>query len=224
MDQPSWPLPVSVKEEVGVVFSDSGFPGTMTPADVADVLAAFYPGFDRTYYQRLLQQMELPEKKAIQTFSSGMQVRMKLVAAIVHHPKLLILDEPTAGLDVLARRKIHELLQDFMDEGGKQIVISSHIASDLESLCDDFWMIHNGSIILHETVDALLHSYGILKLSEKEFAALDPTAAIAYLKDAGGYQVLVSDRQFYEENMPQAVMEKGSLDDLILILEEGEKL
>lgn len=221
---PSWPLPVSIKQKIGVVFADSGFMECLNPAEIRTVLAGFYPGFDGAFYDSLIRSMNLPLDKPLSSFSTGMRVRMKMIAAISHHPALLILDEPTAGLDIVARHQIYELLQDFMEQPGRSILISSHIASDLESLCDDFWFLHQGELILHEDVDTLLNEYGVVRLSPEQMDSLDLSGAIARAKAPGGWQVLVRDRQFYAENDPDLVIEKGNLDDLILILEEGERL
>lgn len=223
LGQSAWDIPVSVKEQIGVVFSDSGFSASLTISDIRKILAAFFSSFDGELFDRLCKQMDLPQGKPVSQFSTGMNVRLKVIAAIAHNPKLLILDEPTTGLDVIARNKILELLQTYMEVPGRSILISSHIASDLESVCDDFYMIHDGQLALHETVDALQNEYGILVVSPDQFEKLDPQAVIAWKKAPGGYEILVRDRKFYEDNYPGIVVKKSGIDDLIVILEEGEK-
>lgn len=148
--------------------------------------------------------MKLPSDKAIHTFSNGMQAKLKIIAAISHKPDFLLLDEPTAGLDVSARFEIHQMLQDFMETDGRAILISSHIASDLEQLCDDFWMIKDGSITMHETVDDLLTRYGVLHLSDEQMESLDDAAIVARQKTRTGWKVLVNDRRFYERKLSDA--------------------
>ena len=112
--------------------------------------------------------------KKIKEFSTGMKAKLKVLVAISHHAKLLILDEPTAGLDVIARDELLELLREFMEkEEDRAILISSHISSDLETLCDDLYMIHDGKIILHEDTDVLLGDYALLKLDDTQYHTLD---------------------------------------------------
>lgn len=224
MDQNAWTLSPSAKERIGFVFSDSSPEGIFTIDDVKKMQAAFYSRFDSALFDSLCRQLELPGGKRISQFSTGMKAKLNIVCALSHQPQLLVLDEPTAGLDVIARQQIHELLQSFMETPGRSIIISSHIASDLETICDDFWMIHNGKLMLHEDVDTLLDGYGILTLSDAQEKNLDPAAAVARLRTPGGWKVLVSDRAFYEENDPDAIVEKGNLDDLIVILEKGERI
>lgn len=217
----AWDMPVSVKKRIGVVFGESGFPGYFMIEDVKKSLASWFDTFDKDEFDRLCEKMKLPSDKAIHTFSNGMQAKLKIIAAISHKPDFLLLDEPTAGLDVSARFEIHQMLQDFMETDGRAILISSHIASDLEQLCDDFWMIKDGSITMHETVDDLLTRYGVLHLSDEQMESLDDAAIVARQKTRTGWKVLVNDRRFYEENYPMLHMDKGNIDDLILIT-QGE--
>ena len=224
LDQNAWKLPVSLKQEIGAVFNDSGFDCTFTLSDIAAVLKAFYPTFDEPYFYELCAQMDLPQNQAISKFSTGMAVRIKVISAISHHPRVLILDEPTAGLDVLARHKILDLISMFMEQPRRAVLISSHIASDLEEICDDFYMIHDGKLLLHQTIDNLLNHYGILVLSQSQFDELDKTGAVAMVKDRNAIRVLVSDRKFYQENYPDLVLDKSGIDDVIEIFEEGSRL
>lgn len=212
-------LPVSLKKEIGAVFVDSGFPKWMTPADVQSVLKAFYDSFDPAQYNQLLEQEKLPKDKMLSMYSSGMLAKFRIIAALSHSPRFLLLDEPTSGLDVAARREILELLQNYMMTPGRSILISSHIASDLETLCDDFWMIQNGKMVLHESVDALTGEYGILHVSDSQLEQLDLAAVRAKTKTPGGWDLLVIDRKFYQENYPALPIEKGNIDDLLLIVE-----
>lgn len=219
-----WDLPIAFKQKIGVVFNASGYPETLMVSDIQKIQAAFYPRFEAERFNTLIRRFNLPDNLPIAKFSTGMAARLKIICALTHQAELLLLDEPTNGLDIIARQEIHELLQEYMETPGRAIVISSHIASDLEKLCDDFWMIHKGKIQLHETVDALQNEYGILNISENQFELLDKQAALGYLKTPGGYQVLVNDRKFYQENYPGIRIDKGNIDDLMLIIEKGDAL
>ena len=130
------------------------------------------------------------------------------------------IDEPTAGLDVVAREQILNMLREYMETPGRSILISSHISSDLESLCDDFYMIHAGKIILHEDTDVLLSDYAVLKVAEEEYEKLDQQYLIKIRKEAYGYRCLTNQKQFYMENYPDVVIENGKIDDLVVMMEE----
>ena len=107
-----------------------------------------------------------------------------------------------------------------MEQEERAILISSHISSDLESLCDDFYMIHAGKIILHEDTDVLLSDYAVLKVSEEEYEKLDQQYLIKIRKEAYGYRCLTNQKQFYMENYPDVVIENGKIDDLVVMMEE----
>lgn len=159
--------------------------------------------------------MELPLNKKIKEFSTGMKRKLQILAAISHNAKLLILDEPTAGLDVVARNELLEMLRVYMEDGQKSIVISSHISSDLEGLCDEVYMIEAGKMILHEDTDVLLDEYGLIKATPEQYERLDKSYIIKDKKERFGYSCLTNCRQFYQENYPGLVVELGSIDEVI---------
>ena len=162
------------KEELGVVLSDSGFSGYLKIKDIIPILQNMYSKFDKSLFIEQVQKFQLPMNKQIKEFSTGMKAKLKVLVAISHNAKLLILDEPTAGLDVIARDELLEMLREFLEKDEERsILISSHISSDLESLCDDLYMIHDGKIILHEDTDVLLSDYALLKVDAEQYSKLD---------------------------------------------------
>ncbi len=213
------------KEAIGVALQDSGFCEYLRVKDVAAVLKAFYRSFHEKEFADLCQRMGLPFDKKISGFSTGMKAKLKLVAAISHDAKLLILDEPTAGLDVMAREEILELLQQHMDQNNDcSILISSHISTDLEKICDDLYMIHNGSIILHEETDVILSNYGILKVEEQDYPSLEKQYLVRRKKENYGFSVLTDKRQFFLKNYPGIVAEKGNIDEVLTMMAKGERV
>lgn len=216
---------VSDKQKLGVVLSDSGFSGYLTINDILRILGSMYDTFDRDFFLKKVQSFQLPQNKKIKEFSTGMKAKLKLLTAVSHDARLLILDEPTAGLDVIARDEVLELLREFMEKDEtRSILISSHISSDLETLCDDLYMIDNGTIILHEDTDILLSNYAILKTEEAQFDRLDRQYLLRCRKENYGYSCLTAEKQYYMENYPDIVVEKGTIDDVISMMIRGEKL
>lgn len=212
------------KQKLGVVLSDSGFSGWLTIKDLVPILANLYEDFDKKNFLEQCLKFNLPMNKKIKDFSTGMKAKLKVLAAVTHKASLLILDEPTAGLDVAARDEILTLLRQFMEEDEQNsILISSHISTDLEGICDDFYMIHEGKIILHEETDVLLSDYGLLKMDEKQYEELDKQYILKTRKESFGFSCLTNQKQFYMENYPQIVMEKGNIDELILMMIRGEE-
>ena len=217
-------LSVVDKEDIGVVLAESGFSGYLTVEQLVSIMEAMYKKFNANDFINACKKYKIPMKKKIKEFSTGMKTKLKLLLAISHEAKLLILDEPTSGLDVIVRDEFLEILQEYMEKGNRSILISSHISSDLENLCDDFYMIHNGKIILHEETDVLLDAYGILKPTEEQYAKLDKQYLLKVKKESHGYRCLTAERQFYAENYPDMVIEKGNIDEMILIMIRGENV
>lgn len=210
------------RENLGVVLSDSGFSGYLTPRDYLPVLKQMYHNFQEDYWREQLQKLKLPLDKIIKEFSTGMKAKFKVLTALSHQAKLLILDEPTAGLDVVARDEILEMLRNYMEaEEERAILISSHISSDLETLCDDIYMIHNGQMILHEDTDILLADYALLKVSKQQYQELDSRYLLKVKKEPFGFSCLTNQKQYFRENYPQIVMENGSIDKIIVMMIGG---
>lgn len=225
LGKPNAKITAKDKERVGVVLSDSGFSEYLTVKDVSDIMKHMYSAFDKKEFLDGCRKFGLPDRKKIKDFSTGMKAKLKFLTAMSHGAKLLILDEPTSGLDVVAREELLELLQDYMDRDPEcSVLISSHISGDIEKFCDDIYMIHEGRIVLHEETDVLLGNYGLIKADEKQFAMLDGAWLLRKKKEIFGYSLLTCQRQFYMENYPLLTVEKGSVDDVILMMTKGEEV
>ena len=156
------------RQKIGVVLADSGFSGYLSVKDVLPVLKSMYTGFDQMRFEDLCRRFDIPMEKKIKEFSTGMKAKLKVIAAVTHGAELLIMDEPTSGLDVMARRDVLDILREYMEEDEtRSILISSHISTDLENLCDDIYMIHDGKIILHEDTDVLMGQYGLVNFVDE---------------------------------------------------------
>lgn len=210
------------KEDIGVVMSDAGFSGYLTIQDLIPVLKTLYTNFQEEEFRRRCREFKLPVNKKIKEFSTGMKRKLQVLAAITHEARLLVLDEPTAGLDVVARDELLDMLRAYMEREGRAILVSSHISSDLEGLCDDIYMIDDGKIVLYEETDVLLDNYGILKATEEQYGKLDREHILRHKKEEFGYSCLTDQRQFYQENYPDITVEKGNIDELIMMMIRGE--
>ena len=211
------------KENLGVALSDSGFSIYLTVKDVAKILEKMYDRFDKRRFLETCRRYDLPENKLIQKFSTGMKAKLRVLVALSHDAKLLIMDEPTAGMDVEARNEILDIIREYLTEKeDRAVLITSHIATDLEGLCDDIYMIHKGKILLHEDTDVILSDYAVLKVEDNEFQKLDQRYVIGWKKETFGYCCLTSQKQYYIDNYPGMVIEKCGIDDLILVMTGGK--
>lgn len=215
-------MKVEDRRKFGVVLADSGFSGYLMVKDVISVLEGLYPAFQKDTFLSYCERFQLPLDKKIKEFSTGMKRKLQLITALTHEAEVLILDEPTAGLDVIVREEILNLLREYMEQGERSILISSHISSDLETLCDDFYMIHDGRIVMHEETDRLLSDYGVLKLTDEQYKQVDSQYFLRKKKETYGYSCLTDQKQFYMENYPKLQLERGSIDNVITMMIRGE--
>ncbi len=221
----SFSLSPEERKRIGVVLSESGFCGYLRVGDTAKILEAFYPAFNKKRYLESCRQFGLELTKQIKDMSTGMKARLKLLTALSHGADLLILDEPTAGLDVLARDELLVMLREYMEEKeDRAVLISSHLSSDLEGLCDDLVFIDRGRVILREDTDAILSDYCVLKMSEEDLQLLDRSHVLKIVRGKYGCRVLTDQKRFYLENYPEIAAENGSIDDLVTMLVKGESI
>lgn len=216
-------LTAAEKEQMGVALSDSGFSMYLCINDIAKILGKLYKKCDPKEFLRRCKEQGLPEKKPLKEFSTGMKAKLRVLVALSHDAKLLIMDEPTAGLDIEARNEILDILREYLSENEERsILITSHIATDLEGLCDEIYLLHKGQVILHEETDVILASYAVIKADQKTYETLDQKYLVKVKQENFGYTCLTNEMQYYTENYPGLVVEKAGIDDLILILTGGK--
>lgn len=212
------------REEIGVVLAESTFCGTFTIKDTAAIMENMYERFDKKKFLEKCTKYDFPTDKQIREFSTGMKAKFKLLSAMSHEARLLILDEPTVGLDNVARSEMLDEMRQYMEEEGRAILISSHISQDLEGLCDDLYFIRNGEIIFHEDTDVILSDYAVLKVGRQQYAELDKRYIDYRKEESFGYRLLTREKQFYLDNYPSLAVEKGNIDDVMLLMVKGEKM
>ena len=211
-----------VKEEIGVVFDGSNFSEELTPVKLNKVLRDVYSSWDQALFGKLLEQMEVPLSKKIKTFSKGMKMKLSIAVALAHHPRLLILDEATSGLDPVMRDDILDMFLDFVQDEEHSILVSSHITSDLEKVADYIVFIHKGKIIFAKSKDELLENYGIIKCGREQFEALDKEDQIIYRRLDYEWQVLTADRNRAQKKYPKALVIPATIDEIMLLYVKGE--
>lgn len=171
-----------IKEEIGVVMDEAGIPECLTVTQVGRVMKHTFRNWDEAEYSRLIQKLGLPDKKPFKDFSRGMKMKLGIAVAMSHNSKLLILDEATSGLDPVVRDEVVEMFSDFTRDENHSVLISSHIVSDLEKLCDYVAFLHKGKLMLCEEKDRLLEEYGLLHCTAEELQQL-PSEAVRYKKE-----------------------------------------
>lgn len=210
---------INLKQDIGIVLDEAYFPEVLSAKDLDTIMKETYVNWDRSAYLEYIQKFNLPADKKIQEYSRGMKMKLAIAAALSHHPKLLILDEATSGLDPMVRDEILDIFNDFTRDETHSVLLSSHIISDLEKICDYITFLHKGRLVLCDEKDALLEKYAVVKLSENDFSALPESAVVRKKKTSYGYDALVIKNQLNAA----FTQEMTTLEDIILFMAKEDE-
>ena len=208
---------LQTKQDIGVVLDEACLPEVITPRELGKLMALTYTRWDQGAYENYLARFSMPRDKKFKELSRGMKMKLAIAAALSHNAKLLLLDEATSGLDPMVRDEVLDVFNDFTREEDHTVVLSSHIVSDLEKICDYIAFLHRGKLVLFEEKDRLLEEYAIVKLSPQQLQELDPAAVAGVKEGPYGAEALVR-----RGKIPaQFVTEHTNLEDIILFLAKG---
>lgn len=208
-----------IKENIGVVLDEAYFPEVMSARNVGKVMALTYKNWDAAAFEGYLKKFSLAPDKIFKDYSRGMRMKLAIAAALSHGAKLLILDEATSGLDPMARDELLDIFNDFTRDENCSILLSSHIVSDLEKICDYIAFLHKGRLVLCEEKDRLLEEYALIRLPEERLKELPEESIIS--RRASGY---ATEALVLRGGIPAAIpTEHTSLEDIILFLAKGDE-
>ena len=213
----------SIKEDVGVVLDNSFFPENLNPNNINSIMKDMYKNWDSNLFYNYLKDFDIDAKQNLKLMSKGMRKKVEIATALSHHPKLLILDEATSGLDPIVRNEILDIFLNFIEDEEHTIILSTHITSDLEHIADNIVFINDGQIVLEKDRNDIIDNYGILKCDLDEFDKVNKEDIISYKKNKYDYEILISDKTKCKKKYKDFVIDKITLEDLMLLIIKGEK-
>lgn len=219
LGEDSTKLTPAIKSKIGVVFDELPFPREMTARQLDRVLGGIFQNWDSKVFRGYLDRFELPDGKKFSSFSRGMQMRLSLAAAMSHSPRLLVLDEPTGGLDPVIRSEILDMLLEFMQDESHSILISTHITSDLEHIADYIGFIHQGRLKFCEERNELKEKHRILKCTDEQLSRIDPADIIGQRSGRFSHEVLTTAFGKY----PDIAQDIPSIDELMVYYVRDEE-
>lgn len=208
------------KQKLGVVLDDVGLPSHMDAEEIEKFLSLAFTEWDSEAYKTYLRKFSIPEKGVkFKEFSKGTKMKIGLAIALSHHAELLILDEATAGLDPVVRDEVVDIISEFTRDENHSVLLSSHIVSDLEKVCDYIAFIHQGKLMLCEEKDRLIEEYGIIHCTEAQLEELDSEAIKGKKVSPYGAEALV----LRDKILSDIEISPVNLEDLFLFMVKGEK-
>jgi len=214
---------MSIREDIGVVYDGDNFPQYLNANQLSNIMCGIYKNWDHSFFVKQLTDFKIDMKQKIKSYSRGMTMKLAITVALAHHPKLLILDEATSGLDPIMRDEILDILLGFVQDEEHSILLSSHITGDLEKIADYIVFIHEGEIILTETKDNLIYQYAVLRCNAQQFSTIDKGDMIAYRKRDYQIDVLISDIKIAREKYKNIIADTVAIDEIMLLLVRGKQ-
>lgn len=208
---------LQTKQDIGVVLDEACLPEVITPAELGTLMSMTYTRWDPQQYEAYLSRFAIPRDKIFRDLSRGMKMKLAIAVALSHQAKLLILDEATSGLDPMVRDEILDIFNEYTRQEDRSILLSSHIVSDLEKICDYIAFLHKGKLVLCEEKDRLLDEYALVRLSHQRLADLPEGSFVGVENDPYGVRALVR-RDMVPHDLP---LEHTNLEDIILFLAKG---
>ena len=211
------PAFMDVKQDVGVVLDETCVPEVINARQLGKIMAGTYKNWDQAAYEGWIERFRLPADKKVKDYSRGMTMKLGIAAALSHRPRLLLLDEATGGLDPMVREELLEVFADFAAQDGHGVLLSSHIVSDLERICDYIAFLHKGKLVLCEEKDVLLDKYAVLKCTKEQLANIPQEAVHGKRVGTYGVEALV-ERELVPNGL---VLDRATLEDIILYMVKG---
>lgn len=212
-----------IKERLGVVLDEKNFQDSFTPEIINKIMKKIYRNWQEDRFSYYLEKFSLKKDQEVKGFSKGMKMKLAISVALSNENDLLILDEPTAGLDPVVRNEILDELLEYVQDENKSILFSTHITSDLDKIADYISFVHKGEMIFSESSQDLILRHGLIKCSLEESKKIDQADIVGYRMNKFGYEGLVSDKEMAKSKYPGLIIDPVNIEEIMLYYIRGEK-
>ena len=213
-----------IKEDIAYIGGVSGFLEEGKLKNIKKGIQIFYSNWDEQVYKTYISTFNLNENKCYQDLSKGQQKQFELSIAFAHHPKLFIMDEPTANLDPIIRNEFIEMIQEIMEKENVSVFYSTHITSDLDKCADYIVLIDEGKILLKGEKDEILEEHVLVKGKKELFDKEIKEEFIGIKNNSFGFEGMIYGRKkAFELFGKEVVYERCSLEDILLYYTKGEE-
>lgn len=214
---------VEIKQRIAVVFDELPFHDIFSANDMAKIFEGLYSQWDNGIYKEYLDRFQLPSRKKIGQFSKGMKMKLQIACALSHNAELLVMDEPTTGLDPVVRDEILHIFMEYLDTEDRSILMSSHITSDLEKIADSVTYIDKGKILVSGYKDEILEKHGVIKCSKEELKSIDPKDIVSIRINDFGAEAMVYDKETISYKYNGLLIDPTSLEEIMLYYVNRDK-
>ena len=207
---------MEIKKRIAPVFDELPFHDVFKPGDISHIFAGLYENWDEQVFKGWLDRLELPLGKRIGDYSKGMKMKLQIACALSHNAELLVMDEATSGLDPVVRDEILHIFMEYMENGERTILMSSHITSDLEKIADTVTFIDKGVILLSGSKDEVIENHGIIKCSAGDVKLIDPADIVSVRQNSFGAEVMIHSRSTAAYRYRDMLLDTASLEEIML--------
>ena len=209
----------AIKQDVGAVFDSVFYVDSWTAKDTEKAVSIFYEDWSHDTFRKMMKQLDLPQDKKVSEMSRGMQMKLMLACAFSHNAKLLILDEPTSGLDPVIRNEFLEILQDYIKDGEKSVLFSTHITTDLEQVADYITLLNQGEMVYTGSMGGLLDSYRFIKGRVRDLTAELEKSIMGLRKTDMGFEGLIGAKE--AAKYKNCVLDAATIDNIVISINKG---
>ena len=205
-----------LKNRIGAIPDAPCFPANLSGRQIEKIMSMFFRDWDDRIFNAYAEKFRLPLGQEFSEYSKGTAAKLNIACALSHHPDLLIMDEPTSGLDPVVRDEVLDVFNNFARDENHAVLISTHILSDLEKICDYIAFLHEGQILFCQPKDELLDSHVIVKWDSQEHPEIGGLGFVTIKEGSYGNEGLLLRSALPQALPPGIITERATIEAIMI--------